>query len=109
MKRQIWNRFLSRLLVVAFAIYFTPQVLIHALHDHDDTVHDELVDEGPIRLEKHHTHCDILNIEGVEFETASIAKLPQVFEFSTLTEADYTASVILVSSSLVRLRGPPIV
>jgi hypothetical protein len=104
----MWNRFLSRLLVVAFAIYFTPQVLIHALHDHTDTVHDELVDEGSIRLEKHHTHCDILNIEGVEFETASIAHLPRVFEVSIFSEVHYVASVTLFSSDVVRLRGPPI-
>lgn len=101
-------QFVAALLVVAFAVYFTPQVLIHALHDHEDTVHDELVDEGPIRLETHHTHCDILSIEGVEFETASIAHLPEVFEVSTVSEVHYVASVILFSHAVVRLRGPPI-
>ena len=102
-------QYVSALLVVAFAIYFTPQVLIHAFHDHDDTVHDELVDEGPIRFETHHTHCDILSLEGVEFETSSVTNLPKVFEVSTISEANYVASVLLFPSVVVRLRGPPTV
>jgi|LakMenEpi03Aug12_release.lakeMendotaPanAssembly.Ray.scaffolds.fasta_scaffold2530333_1 hypothetical protein len=102
-------QYVAALLVVAFAIYFTPQVLIHALHDHDDTVHDELVDEGPVRFETHHTHCDILSIEGVEFETSSVAHLPKVFDVTTISEAHYVASVLLFSSAVVRLRGPPII
>lgn len=102
-------QYVAALLVVAFAIYFTPQVLIHALHDHDDTIHDELIDDGPIRFEKHHTHCDILSIEGVEFETSSVVHLPEIFEISNISEVHYVTSVALSSSTVVRLRGPPIV
>lgn len=104
-----FNKYISVFLLAVISAFIVPKELVHALYDHEDTVHSISHNEtGLPEIENIHQHCDILNFNvPLYFLTLNFYPAPFVTQCSKVIQP---AVEVFFSPAigLSPLRGPPV-
>jgi hypothetical protein len=108
------RKYLSIVLLVAFAWVITPTHTIHDLFaDHEDTADNFCLTHHAhlgTHVEELHTHCDILDVNTPVYYTPTLVTLPQLVSI-VQTKYNFTCLNRIISFSVCNLpsRAPPVV